>query len=242
MIDGSGSVTSGTGYVEQGFINNRIAFVNDLEYNWNLILDFVLLLARNIGISENGTRMAVVVFSYDAKLEIKFSDHQNYESFKKALLAIDYPRDITATIKGFKVALNEMFNEETGMRPSEIPKNLIYLTDGRCDTDECDTSLPNFPDVCLLVKTQCFYDILGTDCATYMNCQDQKFKEWGKRFEIRQIRKTGIGIALEGGGYASDAETQIISFVGEKNFERKDNFNEILTKQFRRSLSLCDGE
>ena len=127
MIDGSGSVTTGTGYIE-----GRLRAVNDLEYNWNLILDFVLLLARNIGISENGTRMAVVVFSYDAKLEIKFSDHQNYESFKKALLAIDYPRDITATIKGFKVALNEMFNEETGMRPSEIPKNLIYVTDGVC--------------------------------------------------------------------------------------------------------------
>ena len=76
--------------------------------------------------------MAVVVFSLNAKLEIKFSDHQNYESFKKAVLAIDHPKGGTATLKGFEVALNEMFNEETGMRPSEIPKNLIYVTDGVC--------------------------------------------------------------------------------------------------------------
>ena len=215
----------------------------DFEYNWNLILDFVLLLAKKIGISENGTRMAAVVFSKYAKLEIKFSDHQSYESFEKAVLAIDHPRSTTATLNGFEVALNEMFDEKTGMRPSEVPKNLIYLTDGSCQTDECDTSLPNFPDTCLNLPGKC--DI-GTEqedlCSPFMNCNDEKFKEWGKRFEIRQIRKTGIGIALEGGGYASDAETQIISFVGEKNFERKDNFNEILTKQFRRSLSLCDGE
>ena len=96
MIDGSGSVATGTAYLVPG--RNYLSPVYDFEYNWNLILDFVLLLAKNIGISENGTRMAVVVFSEYAKLEIKFSDHQNYESFQKAVLAIDHPRSTTATL------------------------------------------------------------------------------------------------------------------------------------------------
>ena len=241
MIDGSGSVATGTAYLIPG--RNYLSPVYDFEYNWNLILDFVLLLAKNIGISENGTRMAVVVFSEYAKLEIKFSDHQNYESFQKAVLAIDHPRSSTATLNGFEVALNEMFNEKTGMRSSEVPKNLIYLTDGQCLTEECDTSLPNFPDECLNLPRKCDMGTKQEDlCFPFMNCNDQKFKEWARRFETRQIRKTGIGIGLDGLGSAIDAETQITSFVGEKNFDRKDNFNEILTKQFRRSLSLCDGE
>ena len=149
MIDGSQSIVFGTGSYRWFNGIYDLYGVEDLEYNWNLILDFILLLAKNIRISGNGTRMAVAVFSSDAKLEIKFSDHQNYESFEKAVLAIDHPRGLTATLKGLEVALNEMFNEKTGMRPREIPKNLIYLTDGECQTDVCDKSLPDIPDECL---------------------------------------------------------------------------------------------
>lgn len=125
LIDGSDSVTTGSG----GWIKYNSSYliqgsINDLEYNWDLILNFIMVLANNTGISQNGTRMAVVVFSGTAKLEIKFSDHKSYESFESAVLAIENPSNFTNTLKGFDVALNEMFNESTGMRPNPIPKTL----------------------------------------------------------------------------------------------------------------------
>ena len=136
LIDGSGSIVGGTGIPNTGIH----------EYRWNLIQDFILVLAKTIGISESGTRMAVVVFSFDAKLEIQFSDHQNYDSFEKAVLAINNPAASTNTLRGFEVALNEMFNESTGMRADQIPKNLIYLTDGQCASMAFDCRKEKFEE------------------------------------------------------------------------------------------------
>ena len=157
LIDGSASIVRGTGVLTSSG--------QDFEYRWNLIQDFILVLAKTIGISESGTRMAVVVFSYDVKLEIKFSDNRNYDSFEKAVLAINHPASATNTLMGFEVALNEMFNVSTGMRADEIPKNLIYLTDGQCG-----------------------------DRDGNLDCSKDKFKEYGNRFRERKIRKIGIGI------------------------------------------------
>ena len=157
--------------------------------------------------------MAVVVFSTDAELVIKFSDHKNYDSFEKNILAINHPMGTTNTLKGFEVALNEMFNESTGMRPVEIPKNLIYLTDGECGGNYSD--------------------------GTPFNCNEEKFEEFGNRFKERKIRKIGIGI----GSYINDnAVSQIVSFVGKQNFIKQDNFYNIMTEKFRSNLSICDGE
>ena len=150
--------------------------------------------------------MAVVVFSNEAKLEIKFSDHKDYDSFKKAVLAIKHPDMGTNTLEGFKVALSEMFSESTGMRPDEIPKNLIYLTDGAC------SKIPEW------------------------DCSEERFKEFGIRFEERRIRKIGIGI-----GPAIN-ESEIVSFVEKESFFKEDNFYKIMSKKFRSSLSICDGE
>ena len=202
MIDGSGSIVKGLGPGRNFF-----------EYYWNLILDFIVVLAKPIGISDSGTRMAVVVFSTDAELVIKFSDHQNYESFSKSVLAINHPMGYTNTLKGLEVALNEMYSESTGMRADEIPKNLIYLTDGQCGG--------NYGN--------------GTD----FDCNKEKFEEFGNRFKDRKVRKIGIGI---GRNINDDATSQIVSFVGKQNFIKQDNFYNIMTEKFRSNLSICDGE
>ena len=157
--------------------------------------------------------MAVVVFSDDAELVIKFSDHQNYDSFEKSVLAINHPMGLTNTLRGFEVALNEMFNESAGMRPDEIPKNLIYLTDGECNGNYIN--------------------------GTPFDCNIEKFEEFGNRFKERKIRKIGIGIGRD---INVDATSQIVSFVGKQNFIKQDNFYNIMTETFRSNLSICDGE
>ena len=108
---------------------------------------------------------------------------------------------------------------------------LIYLTDGQCTTNDCDTTLSNIPDACKK-QEQCAPE----QCENYRNCQEKRFAEWGMRFENRNIRKIGIGIRL------GDKINEIVDFVGEENFFRTDTFNEILTKPFRRSLSVCEGK
>ena len=105
LIDGSGSIVKGYGPGRNFF-----------EYYWNLILDFIVVLAKPIGISDSGSRMAVVVFSDDAELVIKFSDHQNYDSFEKSVLAINHPMGLTNT--------------------------LIYLTDGECNGNYINPKRP----------------------------------------------------------------------------------------------------
>jgi len=200
LIDGSASIVQGIKDVLESF-----------DYYLNIILDFILVLAKPIGISESGTRMAVVVFSTDAELVIKFSDHQNYDSFAKSVLAIKFPMESTNTLKGFEVALNEMFNESTGMRPDNIPKNLIYLTDGVCGG---------------------FYENY-----TRIDCNEKKFEEFGNSFKQRKIRRIGIGI---GRNIDGNAASQIVSFVGKQNFIKQDNFYNIMTENFRSNLSICD--
>ena len=64
--------------------------------------------------------------------------------------------------------------------------------------------------------------------------QKQTFEEWGKRFERNQIRTIGIGVSDRVNG------DEIIPVVGESNFYKKQKFNEILTKEFRKSLAICD--
>ena len=241
LIEGSDSVTIGSGGWTRVPPFLEYAFINDLEYNWDLILNFIIALANNTGISQNGTRMAVVVFSETAKLEIKFSDHQSYESFESSVLAIEYPKTIFAnSLKGFDVALNEMFDESTGMRPNPIPKTLIYLSDGQCRTNDCDPSLSNIPDACKR-EEQCAPD----QCESYRNCQEKRFAEWGTRFDSRNIRKIGIrwnGFGIGKIGGLGENINEIVDFVGKQNFFPADSFNEILTKQFRRSLSICEGK
>ena len=231
LIDGSRSIIIGSGGIRWDGNSWGYDRFGDLEYNWDLILNFILVLAKNTDISQNGTRMAVVVFSEKANLEIKFSDHQNYESFESAVLALVHPESLTNTLTGFEVALNDMFDESTGMRPNPVPKTLIYLTDGRCEIYDCDPIFTDLPDECR-TSDACLPD----ECRKYRNCQEKRFAEWGKRFEDRNIRKIGIGISL------GDNTKEIVDFVGEPNFFRKNSFNEILTEQFRSSLSICDSK
>lgn len=115
-------------------INNTLA----TPYNWELIKDFIIVLGQSLNISQNGSHLAVVVFSSDATLEIKFSDFTNHEQFENRVIQMKIPLGATNTLEGFDMALNHMFNTSTGMRPN-VEKTLIYLTDGRC-SDDCSAN------------------------------------------------------------------------------------------------------
>ena len=120
LIDGSGSITSPC-----------------CQHNWNLIKDLILVLAKDLNITEDGAHVAVAVFSDSATLDIKFSDFTDYHSLEESVIKLHYPEGGTNTLSGFDIALNQMFDESTGMR-ADVPKTLIYLTDGKCNARYCD--------------------------------------------------------------------------------------------------------
>ena len=130
------------------------------------------------------------------------------------------------------MALNQMFKDSLRTRPN-APKTLIYLTDGKCNSEGCSQDM-YVPYGCRSLTCKCKCEAGGIDCRIYGLCQKHTFEEWGKRFERNQIRTIGIGV--------SDMvnEDEIISVVGESNFYKKQKFNELLTKEFRKSLAICD--
>ena len=211
LIDGSGSIN----HEEHG----------GSPYNWNLIKDFVLVLAKNLNISEDGAHMAVGVFSNEATLDIKFSDYTDYESFEQAVLQLRYPSLLTYTLKGYDLAYNQMFSESNGMR-SNVPKTLIVVTDGICARN-CSLA-----DDASCRETGCKSDYCHKE---YFMCPNE-FARWGKMFRNRKIKTIGIGVGER------TNETEIIEFVGQSNYYKKKSFNQILTKRFQQELVLCEGK
>ena len=88
-------------------------------------------IVKKFDLFANGAHAAVTTFADTASLVIKFSDHKNNDDFQVALdnlpIINSYPKtDIGIALN---VALNEMFQEDNGMRPNS-PKVSVLITDG----------------------------------------------------------------------------------------------------------------
>ena len=186
-----------------------------LSEGWQATKDFVLSISKSLGIAENRAHVALTTFNRDASLRIKFSDHKNYTSFEKAINRLsDKLEPSTNTFAGFEVALNEMFTELNGMRRN-APHTLLYMTDGKC-----------YP-------IQGWYPN-GTVILPPGSCLESGFKDWNERYNEKKIKRYGIGI-----GQGINVQ-EIEWFVGDNVFS-KNSMGDILTPQFRRNLSVCDG-
>ena len=103
---------------------------------WEQEKEFVQGLAAYINMSREGSHVAVTVFSNDAELKIKFTDYTTLQSFQAEVGKIRHPEQIepykaygTNINSALKVAYDDMFNEDNGMRQNSI-KTLILVTDG----------------------------------------------------------------------------------------------------------------
>ena len=99
-----------------------------------------------------------------------------------------------------------------------------------------DTALNQMFDVSngmrLNVRQTLIY-ITDGDCMS-AGCAG-KMVSWGERFDDRGIKRIGIGIGSE------ISKQEIVDFVGLENYVHKLRFNQLLTKDFRRNLSLCEA-
>ncbi|XP_074625789.1 coadhesin-like [Acropora palmata] len=111
-------------------------------------LAFLQRLVDRLQISERGTHMAILLYSWEAHTIHKFTDAQTANSLKNAIKALPHIRGGTRTDRALELAGQDFFGwKETGDRP-DVPNVLLVLTDG--DTNE--GSKP-FPQVLPPLKT-----------------------------------------------------------------------------------------
>ncbi|XP_065653358.1 collagen alpha-3(VI) chain-like [Hydra vulgaris] len=91
--------------------------------------DFLKSVISAFGVSVNGTRAAVVTFSYHAQLSIKLNKYSNLKSFNEAVDNIVLMGSTTRIDKALRLAQKEVFELENGARPG-VAKILFLLTDG----------------------------------------------------------------------------------------------------------------
>ncbi|OAF70849.1 hypothetical protein A3Q56_01412 [Intoshia linei] len=95
--------------------------------NWELILNFVNALIDKLDYEK--VKIGVVVFSYDATMEIPFNSGLNKEDLKKRIFEIQFRNSFTNTYGGLNVARNELFTQQNGDR-ADADNYIILITDG----------------------------------------------------------------------------------------------------------------
>ncbi len=97
-------------------------------------------MASSLDISPKGSHVGLVLFSYNAELSVKFSDHKDYRGFESAVNSLALMGSTTRIDKALTLAYDQMFNERNGMRV-KVAKVLILLTDG-AQTNDPDAVAP----------------------------------------------------------------------------------------------------
>merc|ERR1712168_869890 len=90
---------------------------------------FLKNIAERFAISEKGSHAAVVSFSYEAKLEIKLTDHYDQKSFEQAVDAIPLVGSITRIDLALTAARDQLFAKSNGARDG-VSQALVLITDG----------------------------------------------------------------------------------------------------------------
>ncbi|MCJ8737080.1 hypothetical protein PDJAM_G00019750 [Pangasius djambal] len=116
--------------VNLGFLIDGSSSVGDT--NFKLVLSLLTSIARNFDISDAGSRIGAVQFTYDQRLEFGFSDHTKKDEALRALQNIPYLSGGTATGDAITYAMENLFQPQTmGMGK----KFLIIVTDGQSYDD-----------------------------------------------------------------------------------------------------------
>ncbi|CAN9501945.1 unnamed protein product [Ophioblennius macclurei] len=98
--------------------------------NFELVLDFLIGIVRNFDVSDVGSRIGAVQFTYDQRLEFGLFDHPNKEDAIDALKRIPYMSGGTSTGSAIAYASQSLFRQAGRGR-----NFLIVVTDGQSYDD-----------------------------------------------------------------------------------------------------------
>lgn len=116
--------------VNLGFLIDGSSSVG--ETNFKLVLSLLSSIARNFDISEIGSRIGAVQFTYDQRLEFGFGDYLKKDDALKALQNIPYLSGGTATGDAITFAMENLFQPRS---MGTGKKFLIIVTDGQSYDD-----------------------------------------------------------------------------------------------------------
>lgn len=120
--------------VNIGFLIDGSSSVGD--GNFQLVLDFLAGIARGFDISDVGSRIGAVQFTYDQRLEFGLFDHSKKEDNINALKSIPYMSGGTATGAAINYAAQNLFR-----RTGPGRNFLILVTDGQSYDDVISPAL-----------------------------------------------------------------------------------------------------
>ncbi|XP_056624052.1 cochlin [Triplophysa dalaica] len=115
--------------VNLGFLIDGSSSVGD--GNFRLVLELLANIARSFDISDIGSRIGAIQFTYDQKMEFNFNDYTTKDDALRALKNIAYMSGGTATGDAINFAVKNLFKPRTGSGK----KFLIIITDGQSYDD-----------------------------------------------------------------------------------------------------------
>ncbi|KAM4690376.1 cochlin isoform 1-T2 [Rhinophrynus dorsalis] len=116
--------------VNIGFLIDGSSSVGDL--NFRIMLEFMAAVVRAFEVSDVGTKVGAIQFTYDQRLEFGLNDYATKEDVLRALLNIRYMSGGTATGDAINYAVRSLF------QPTKDGHNknfLIIITDGQSYDD-----------------------------------------------------------------------------------------------------------
>jgi Mg-chelatase subunit ChlD len=91
---------------------------------------FISRMASLFNISPTGTRVAVILYSNQAKTEIDFGSYSNHASFRKAVLRLPHQKGLTRIDRALRVAFDDLYGP-TGSSRRGVQKIAVVITDGK---------------------------------------------------------------------------------------------------------------
>ncbi|OCT64764.1 cochlin [Xenopus laevis] len=116
--------------VNIGFLIDGSSSVGDL--NFRMMLDFMADVVRAFEVSDIGTKVGAVQFTYDQRLEFGLHDYSNKDDVLSALRGIPYMSGGTATGDAINFAVRNLFPSTKGGNNKNF---LIIVTDGQSYDD-----------------------------------------------------------------------------------------------------------
>lgn len=91
--------------------------------------DFVRLFYSNIAVSSSGSRVGVVSYSLQARVDVRFEDHDNSAGLHSVLTGLKYLGGSPRIDAAFNTAFVDLFTTQGGARPG-VPRIMVLLTAG----------------------------------------------------------------------------------------------------------------
>ncbi|XP_022806051.1 uncharacterized protein LOC111343164 [Stylophora pistillata] len=105
--------------------------------NWLLLLSFVQSIVRLFGVSSSGTHVALIPFSTDARVVLKFNTLTgsllSVAEVNRQVAGLRWQRGFTRIDKAMELADKEVLTYAAGMR--NVPRPVLVMTDGKQTTD-----------------------------------------------------------------------------------------------------------